>query len=430
MLAEDEHNVPLSPGVLDRGFFYGIVQGMLKRMQQANSQGAPAGLQLGFQTDLFDLLAQGNDLPRKLKIFPYGEWDNPAYGHWRIDKSVGEDFARNWRERVYRRDIGFDLRHEDGASPAWITNVIAEDDGVYVEVEWTKLGEELVGSKQYRYVSPSWYWDWVRPDDKARFKHVLTGVALTNDPFFRELPALDSQATAKPRILVGMRATAPDTSGVEAPMGENEQNTTPETVAENPGVAATLGAASEQAPGPGGPQAPATTPATAGADTARMTALEQQLAEANKRLALAEAEQAAMRRREARATSGEALRAALATARPGHLVPPTLVEQWAEHLADASDVAPAVQAGQNAADVKSPRQALLDLIVATARTFPASGEVGMNAEPPTSGEGLSAEAKSRELDRLAQAKLGEDKGSDAYAAAVKDVLKERPDLRG
>lgn len=400
----------------------------METINHLTASAANAGLQLGFQTDLFDLLAQGSDLPRKIKVFPYGEWDNPAYGHWKIDKTVGEEFARNWRDRVYRREIGFDLRHEDGASPAWITNVIAEDDGVYVEVEWTKLGEELVGSRQFRYVSPSWYWDWKRPDDKASFKHVLTGVALTNDPFFRELPPLDSQATASPRILVGMRTTATHAPGAETPMGEHANNTetTPTDTTHGDAGSQTAG---EQAPVAGGPQAPATTPATA-VDPSRVTALEEQLAAANKRLAQAEAEQNAMRRREARAVSGETLRTALASARPGCLIPPALIEGWSEHLADASDATPAVQAGQNAADVKSPRQALIDLIVATAKSFPAAGEVGFQGEPPASGEGLSVEAKSRELDRLATAKLGEDKGANAYAAAVKDVLKERPDLRG
>lgn len=393
----------------------------METVNHLTASAANAGLQLGFQTDLFGLFAAGEALPKRVKIMPYGEWDNPAYGHWKLDRAAGEEFVRNWRDKVFRREIGFDLRHEDGASPAWITNVIAEDDGVYVEVEWTKLGEELVGSKQYRYVSPSWYWDWVRPDDKANFKHVLTGVALTNDPFFRELPALDSQATAGTRA--GLRATAG--TGAEPEMGDENKPGTEQTQTTED----THRAGGQSDPGPGsngGPQAPA----NSYADASRVTALEAQLAAANKRLEFAEAEQRAMARREARATSGETLRTALASARPGCLIPPALVDGWSEILADASAETPAVQAGQKPEDVRSPRQALIDLIVATAKSFPAAGEVGFQGEPPASGEGMSAEAKSRELDRLATAKLGEDKSANAYAAAVKDVLKERPDLRG
>lgn len=129
-----------------------------------------------------------------VKIFPIGEWEHPQNGRWVIDQTFCQQVVDNFSARVQGIDIALDLHHESTAAPGWIIGLEARPDGVWANVRWTPFGEDLIKGGQYRYVSPEWYWDFVRPSDGQHFANVLTGLALTNTPFFTELPALPAVA--------------------------------------------------------------------------------------------------------------------------------------------------------------------------------------------------------------------------------------------
>lgn len=149
--------------------------------------------------------------PEWIKIFPIGEWDNPAFGRWIIDSEFCRQIVANHRAKVTGVDIALDLHHENSAAPGWILGLEDRPDGVWARIRWTPYGEKLVTEGSYRYVSPEWNWEWTRPSDGAIFTNVLTGLALTNTPFFSELPAIVSLAQ-NPRILAGAVQQGPSRS--------------------------------------------------------------------------------------------------------------------------------------------------------------------------------------------------------------------------
>ncbi len=430
---------------------------------------------LGFvlATDLRSCAAAESGSPNRIKLFPYGTWDRTYEGPWVLDKAAGKQFEENFRSRVQLIDIALDESHNWGPAPGWITNVIAEDDGVYAEVQWTPLGQKLLAEDQYRYVSPEWFWTWKRASDGKIFKHVLTGCALTNKPFFRELPPI--AMAEEPMIYGGERrdenggrpdATAHDTARPDAtesrPYGTAHDTARPDATESRPyGTAeeherdaratnhggndmATPNETNKVSGAAGGRDGLAGTPgAVAGQPLApisaddRIAQLEAQIADeraerekTQKQNAEQGAALAALTRREQRTVATEQISSALASARPGCIVPPAIASGWAEYLCDLSDTAPQTAAD---GDSKSDRQTMIDLIAATAAAFPMSGERGANMTPPESGGAMTAEQKSRELDRLAQAKAAEDKSdtkpTDKYMAAVRQVIAERPDLK-
>ena len=68
----------------------------------------------------------------------------------------------------------------DAPAVGWITGMEARGGAVWARVEWTAKGRELVGSRAYRYISPSFHFD--KPTGRV-LRAVSAG--LTNMPNFR-----------------------------------------------------------------------------------------------------------------------------------------------------------------------------------------------------------------------------------------------------
>ena len=150
-----------------------------------------------------DLQSYPETPPERVQIFPFGTFDNGwEAGPQTIDRAFGEQLVANFQARVTMADVPLDIQHQQGAAPGWITDLEVDDDGIYAHVSWTPLGSQLVGNREYRYLSPEWNPTWMRPTDKVTFQNVLTRLSLTNNPFFSQMPPLVAQAS--PQILVGM----------------------------------------------------------------------------------------------------------------------------------------------------------------------------------------------------------------------------------
>lgn len=84
-----------------------------------------------------------------------------------------------------------DFDHLTGQAAAWVTAFAWRDDpepGVYVEVEWSKPGEEAVMGKAYRAFSPAFFVDASDPSRVTGTPFVMGG--LVNDPAFRGIQPL------------------------------------------------------------------------------------------------------------------------------------------------------------------------------------------------------------------------------------------------
>lgn len=106
--------------------------------------------------------------------------------------------VENFEKRVRGVDVPIDLEHDPTTGAAgWIRELkIAPSSAdpakkaLWARVEWTPLGQELVGSGQYRYVSAEFgrYQD---PETGQTYEDVLYAVTLTNRPFVKGLKPLD-----------------------------------------------------------------------------------------------------------------------------------------------------------------------------------------------------------------------------------------------
>ncbi len=105
--------------------------------------------------------------------------------------------VENFQKRVRGVDVPIDIEHDPTTGAAgWIRELKVDtssaDPGkkaLWARVEWTPLGQELVGSGQYRYVSAE-FGPYTDPETGEEYEDVLYAVTLTNRPFIKGLKAL------------------------------------------------------------------------------------------------------------------------------------------------------------------------------------------------------------------------------------------------
>ena len=145
------------------------------------------------QPDIIRTMAElPAELPREIEVLRAGSWSHSWYGEILITATDLEQFVTHYTDRVLVRDVPLDISHfdSDEGAPGWVTGLRTDGERLLAEVEWTDYGERLVTNRRFRYVSPEFYSVYRRPTDNKRFRHVLSKIALTNDPFFRELTPL------------------------------------------------------------------------------------------------------------------------------------------------------------------------------------------------------------------------------------------------
>jgi len=78
----------------------------------------------------------------------------------------------------------------------WITDVRLVEDGARLQgrVKWTDTARNFIESRQYRYLSPVYDFDYADPTTARKLPVVLTAVALTNRPFVSELAPIANTA--------------------------------------------------------------------------------------------------------------------------------------------------------------------------------------------------------------------------------------------
>lgn len=121
----------------------------------------------------------------------------------------------------------------------WIAGLEAREDGIWAEVEWTERAAEHVAAKEYRYVSPVFYYG---ADGKISS---IESVALTNTPNFR-LRALAAKEAETLEVeekksmhkalasMLGLNAEASEDAVESAVRALREENKALAAKAENP----------------------------------------------------------------------------------------------------------------------------------------------------------------------------------------------------
>ena len=131
------------------------------------------------------------------RIFPVGKFVRGGKEFAITDDKCAE-FAKNFTANVLGRDVVTNIEHlaEEGAV-GWIKTVLHKaGDGLYAVVDWTERGLKLLAEQSFRYFSPEVIWENYEATDGTKHNNVLTGLAVTNYPYFGAQTAMFSEKAA------------------------------------------------------------------------------------------------------------------------------------------------------------------------------------------------------------------------------------------
>ncbi len=152
-------------------------------------------------------------------IFPRGTWHgrnlDPIGGSITIDDEMLSQVKANW-ERAGRPPLPVRLTHQHldaEVTPVerlelekaygLLTDVRVTAEGLEVLTEWTPKGAELVRAGEWNFWSPEWTPEGTDRRTGESVGWSLSGVALTNDPFFNSMPAVAASSAIPPGSSTG-----------------------------------------------------------------------------------------------------------------------------------------------------------------------------------------------------------------------------------
>jgi len=132
----------------------------------------------------------GRQAPDKIHILPYGTFERWEYSEpVIIDDRAMDDFVDNFNNKV-RKSVPITAGHDSfQETPAvgWFTKVWKDVKGLWGEVEWTEYGLSLLSKKLFDHFSAEYFPIWKDEENNIVLRNVLSGGALTNNPFFKNL---------------------------------------------------------------------------------------------------------------------------------------------------------------------------------------------------------------------------------------------------
>ncbi len=110
---------------------------------------------------------------------------HPRFGKVTITKEILASFKKNFDEKVFGKDVVFDFDHEEREASGWPKSLFLSEDGerLYAVVDWTPKGFEALSNREFRYFSPQFSLNYIKPTSGEEFGPTLTGGGITNKPF-------------------------------------------------------------------------------------------------------------------------------------------------------------------------------------------------------------------------------------------------------
>lgn len=133
-------------------------------------------------------LAENKEIPKKLEVIRCGKFDAGDQGIVNITPEMLKSFKKNFDDNVRKIDLSIDYAHESQSiAAAWFTSVELADDekSLLIEVDWTPKGKDTVLSKEFRYLSADFNFNYTDNETKTNYGPTLLGAGLTNRPVIK-----------------------------------------------------------------------------------------------------------------------------------------------------------------------------------------------------------------------------------------------------
>jgi phage I-like protein len=159
----------------------------MKGKRQSDSQ-----KRFAFASRLFAEEAS-SEIPSEIQVLPCGEWNHASYGPMKIAPADIAEMKKNFDDGV-RLDVPITAGHDNGMSGgelpavAWFTELIDKGyEGLWAKVQFNERGKAHLLGREFKYFSAEFFATYSNPTDGHVYKNVLSGGALTNNPFFKEM---------------------------------------------------------------------------------------------------------------------------------------------------------------------------------------------------------------------------------------------------
>jgi phage I-like protein len=156
---------------------------------------------MSYLVDLSKVVLSEGDTPSSwIHAMTKGKYQHPVYGEIDFSTERLNRFAESVVKKVrdIDPDIDYDHKARIGDAAGWVKNAEVRADGLYLFVEWTGDAVQKIKSKAYKYFSPEFLDEWEHPKSKTVFQDVLSGGAITNRPFLKDLSPLNLSEMLNP----------------------------------------------------------------------------------------------------------------------------------------------------------------------------------------------------------------------------------------
>lgn len=129
---------------------------------------------------------------KRLQLLKTGNFEHARVGKFKITPEDLVAFKANFDRKVLGVDVQANFDHGESIAhgtkaAGWIAELTIEAEGkeLWASVEWTDDALKGIKAKEWRYSSAEILFTWKHPETGATHNRVLTGLALTNQPFIK-----------------------------------------------------------------------------------------------------------------------------------------------------------------------------------------------------------------------------------------------------
>lgn len=125
-----------------------------------------------------------------IQLFRVGTFYHPEYGKFDITPEALKAMETNFKNKIRGIDIAIDYKHDsEDIAAGWIKELYLSSDGkeLWAKVDWTPKGSQVLGEKEFRYISPDFTFNYQDNESLKKFGPVLLGAGLTNRPTIKNM---------------------------------------------------------------------------------------------------------------------------------------------------------------------------------------------------------------------------------------------------